>query len=54
MLGDLGKPREQQFVHERQDGDSLRYALNPLAFTDVEAFTLVYSRLSDSSFAFRS
>ena len=54
VLGDPGKPREQQFVHERQDGEGLRYALNPLAFTDVEAFTLVYSRLSDSSFSFGS
>ena len=42
----------KQFVHEKQDGDSLRYALNPLAFEDVEAFTLVYSGLLDSSFAF--
>jgi len=53
VLGDTGKLKEQQqFVHERQEGDTLRYVLNPLAFEDVEAFTLVYSSRPDSSFAF--
>lgn len=52
VLADQGKERHLQFVHQDKVGDEVRYRVNEAAFGELEAFTLVYSRMSPDVFPF--
>lgn len=54
VLADDGKPEALQFVQVHRSGGEVRYRVNEAAFEELEAFTLVYSRLDESAFPFRS
>lgn len=52
VLGDASKPAHLQFIQAHPAGESVRYAHNPDAYGDVEAFVRVYSGLDDTTFPF--
>ncbi|UQN08784.1 AAA family ATPase [Deinococcus sp. QL22] len=53
VLADAGKERHLQFVQQDKVEDGVRYRVNESAFREVEAFTLVYSRMNDDAFPFK-
>lgn len=54
VLDDPHKEEHLQFVQERKVGGEKRYRINEAAFGELEAFRLVYSRLSDDTFPFEA
>lgn len=52
VLADAGKEKHLQFLQQEDEQDGVRYRVNESAFGQVEAFTLVYSRMNDSAFPF--
>jgi 5-methylcytosine-specific restriction endonuclease McrBC GTP-binding regulatory subunit McrB len=53
VLADPNKEPHLQFVQQDKVEDGVRYRVNEAAFGEVEAFTLVYSRIEDSAFPFK-
>lgn len=54
VLDDPHKEEHLQFVQERKIGGEKRHRINEAAFGELEAFRLVYSRLSDDTFPFEA
>lgn len=54
VLDDPHKEEHLQFVQERKIGSEKRHRINEAAFGELEAFRLVYSRLSDDTFPFEA
>ena len=54
MLDDPHKEEHRPFGQERKIGGGKRHRINEAAFGELEAFRLVYSRLSDDTFPFEA
>lgn len=54
VLADNDKPEHLQFVQRLNPGGEVRYRLNDAAFLELEAYKMVYNRVPDSEFPFRT